>query len=241
MFAAEAAPPTFGDEQFAPARRSHSDALCSWLLLRRQPARGCSNHENSVWVQLGDVSGKVMVQVAAGYVSVLHGGSSVAHLLDCAGRASLTRHKNGGKSGVRIARCQHGTHQWVHSSAIVVHGGQERGHRNSRIAAGACALQSKRSIVVVWCSGAAKLETKCFNDLRQHVFAAYKSESIDGGSRLGADALIKHRSTTTPRPKPSGRLHRAHRSCIPFRSAPGRKRSLSTYILGTQRHGWTTA
>lgn len=80
-------------------------------------------------------------------------------------------------------------HQWVHSSAIVVHGGQERGHRNSRIAAGTCALQSKRSIVVVWCSGAAKLETKCFNDLRQHVFAAYNRESIDGGSHCA------HRAT----------------------------------------------
>ena len=83
-------------------------------------------------------------------------------------------------------------------------------------------MQSKRSIVVMWCSGAAKLETKCFNDLRQHIFAAYNRESVDGGSHCA------HRATRRRR------AHQAHAKAV--RPSSSRASQLHPLSISTRAH-----
>ena len=51
---------TFWHKQFISMRGSHCDVLGARLVTRRESARGCSNDENGVRVELGDVGCEVM-------------------------------------------------------------------------------------------------------------------------------------------------------------------------------------
>ncbi len=101
---------TFWHEHFVSVRRFHCETLGSRCVTGREPASGCSDDKNSVRVELGDVCPEVMIQSATSGVGVFDTCTGMAKLLNGRCRASLTGHKNGGKTGGRIAIVEHRFH-----------------------------------------------------------------------------------------------------------------------------------
>ena len=94
-------------------RSSHDDVLSAWLVARWATTRGCGGDEDRVRVQLGDVGGKVVIQVAAGGVYVLHVRARLANLFDRRCTATQARREYSGKAGVWIKSVKHWLQRWL--------------------------------------------------------------------------------------------------------------------------------